>query len=467
MKPFLSEDFLLASDSARRLYFDYAESQPIVDWHCHIPASDFAENRRFRNITELWLGADHYKWRAMRQNGIPEEKITGSSSDREKFDAWACTLSRCIGNPLYHWTHLELSRCFDIHEVLNENTAEKVWDAANAVIASPDFCARSLLQHFKVNTVFTTDDPSDCLAAHALLSRDGSFPASVLPAFRPERALHIEQPVFPDYIRTLGASVNLDIRSFDDLKDALHRRMDDFDAMGCRAADQSFTFFPFLPTDEGQTDQIFRAALGREPMSSEQAEQYMTALLNFLAREYASRGWAIELHIGAMRDNNSKMFAALGADSGFDSICDAPVAQKLSRFLDSLCSADSLPKTVLFPLNPADSVVLASMAGNFAEKTCGRMQLGAAWWFNDHLEGMETQIKTYANFGVLASFIGMVTDSRSLLSYPRHEYFRRIFCNLLGSWVEQGELPADFNWLGTIVQDVCSGNAVRFFNLQI
>lgn len=465
MKPFLSEDFLLETDTARRLYFDYAEKQPILDWHCHISPAEIAENRRFRNLAQLWLEADHYKWRAMRLNGIAEKFITGDAPDRVKYDAWVQTLSRCVGNPLYHWTHLELSRCFGIGQALNEKSADEIWEKANRVIAAPDFRVNHILKKFNVKTIFTTDDPADSLSAHQKIRQDTAFDTLVLPAFRPDRALNIELPSFPGYIKTLGEAAGMDIRTLDDLKQALHNRIAYFASLGCRAADQSFTRFPYLPTGEKEIVAIFRAALDGIPVSPDQAEKYRTTLLRFLAEKYEAHGWVMELHIGAMRNNNTRMLDAVGPDTGFDSIGDDPVAEKLARFFDSLASGGKLPKTILFPLNPKDSMVFAAMAGNFAEKTDGKLQLGTAWWFNDNRDGMEAQIKTFANLGVLANFIGMVTDSRSFLSYPRHEYFRRILCNVLGHWVENGEYPADYDLLGQIVADICCRNAERFFNL--
>ena len=465
MKPFIGEDFLLESDTARRLFFDVAQKQPIVDWHCHIPAAEIGQNRQFGDLAQMWLEADHYKWRAMRLADVDEARITGAAAPREKYDAWVQTLPRLIGNPLYHWTHLELARCFGVTDPLTPRNGETVWNAANAVIASPSFRVHEILKKFNVSVIFTTDDPADTLDAHRGIAADGSLQTRVLPAFRPDKALHIEAEGWAAYIEKLADAAGAPIRTFDGLKAALDSRMDVFSALGCRAADQSFAEFPFLP-DEARAARAFAAALGGERPGAADAECFQTALLLFLARAYAARGWAMELHIGAMRNNNAKMLRALGPDAGFDSIADGALAEKLSRFLDTLCEAGSLPKAILFALNPKDNAVLAAMAGNFAEQTDGKLQLGTAWWFNDNRDGMEAQIKTYANLGVLANFVGMVTDSRSFLSYPRHEYFRRILCNVIGGWVENGEYPADFGQLSAIVEGVCGQNALRYFNLE-
>ncbi len=466
MKQFLSEDFLLDTKTAHNLYYDVASKQPIIDWHCHILPGEIEQNRRYDNLTQMWLEADHYKWRAMRLAGIDEKYITGDADDREKYDAWVKTLSRCIGNPLYHWTHLELARCFGITEPLNEKTADRIWEKSKQVLASPDFGVRKLIEKFNVDTIFTTDDPSDSLDSHQKLRQDSSFHTKVLPAFRPDKALNIDLPDFPLYIKKLGKAADISIKNIDNLKQALHNRMDAFALQGCRAADQSFTRFPYLPAKTSEIESIFHEALSGKSPSSYDAEKYRTAILRFVAEEYAGRGWLMELHIGAMRNNNTMMYNLIGADTGYDSICDEAVAEKLSRFLDSLAVCSKLPKTVLFTLNPKDNMVLGAMAGNFAEKTGGKIQLGTAWWFNDNKDGMEEQIKCYGNLGVLSNFIGMVTDSRSFLSYPRHEYFRRILCNVIGNWVEKGEFPEDYDVLTEIVEGICYKNAIRHFGLS-
>lgn len=465
MKEFMAEDFLLDTETARRLFFDYAAKQPIIDWHCHVPPKEIAENRQFKNIAQMWLEGDHYKWRAMRQCGVDEKYITGGASDREKYDAWVKTLSRAVGNPLYHWTHLELSRCFGIRDVLCEKNADRIWEKANALIAQPGCRVRGILSKMNVEAVFTTDDPADGLRFHKAIREDEGFRTAVLPAFRPEKALHIENAEFASYIKALGEAAGGRIGSFEELKQALRGRMDFFEKMGCRASDQSVTDFPWAPASDDRVEKIFRGALGGSVPTDEETEIYQTALLRWLTGEYAENGWVMELHIGAMRNNNTKMFRRVGPDAGFDSVSDGALARKLSRFLDAADVRGLLPKTVLFSLNPKDNAVLGSMCGNFAEKTDGKVQLGTAWWFNDNRDGMEAQIKTYANLGILSNFIGMLTDSRSFLSYPRHEYFRRILCNVIGNWVENGEFPADYGLLGEIVEGICCRNARKYFGL--
>ncbi len=466
MKEFLSEDFLLGNETAKELYFGVARKLPIVDWHCHIPPKDIAENRQFDNIAQIWLEGDHYKWRAMRQNGVDEKYVTGGAPAREKYDAWASTVPLCIGNPLYHWTHLELARGFGITETFGEKTADEIWEKTNRVIASPDFRAKRIIEKFNVEVIFTTDDPADSLEYHRQLRQDAGFKTRVYPAFRPDASIHIGAPGFAAYMERLGKAAGVRVERFDDLKQALCSRMDFFAKLGCRTSDQSLEKVPFRPEKPEKVDEIFRNAIQGIRPSPEQEEAYQTALMQFLAEEYCAHGWAMELHIGAMRNCNTRMFRAAGPDTGFDAMGDGNFAEKLSRLLDSAAVRGKLPRTVLFSVNPKDTMVLAALAGSFAEETAGKVQPGPAWWFNDTRDGMEAQMKAFANLGVFAGFIGMATDSRSLLSYPRHEYFRRILCNLIGTWVENGEYPRDMDALRGIVERVCYGNAMRYFDLE-
>ena len=466
MKPFMDADFLLKTDTAKTL-FAAANAMPIFDWHCHLSPKEIYENRQPENITQLWLYGDHYKWRAMRSYGVAEQYITGSASDYEKFCAFARVMPYLIGNPVYHWTHLELQRYFGIHETLSEKTAETIWNTANAKIATGDFSPRALIERSNVVCVCTTDDPADTLEYHALLQKETGFSCKVLPAFRPDKALNVEQPTFLPWLRALEQIAGEEITTFAALKAVLRERIRFFDEMGCRASDQAFSYVPYAPADEIELEIIFSKVLYGQTLTVREADQYRTALMQFLAAEYASHDWAMELHIGPMRNNNTKMFASVGPDTGFDSIGDDPVAFRLSRFLDSMASAGKLPKTVLFTLNPRDNYVIGSMLGNFqTEEAVGKMQFGSGWWFNDHIDGMREQMRTLANLGALGSFVGMVTDSRSFLSYPRHEYFRRILCDLLGDFVEQGLYPADMDTLCEIVRNISFDNARRYFGLQ-
>ena len=466
MKAFMDKDFLLTTGTAKTL-FEAADAMPIFDWHCHLSPREIYENRQPQNITQLWLYGDHYKWRAMRSFGIAERFITGDASDKEKFFAFARVMPYLIGNPMYLWSHLELQRYFGIDTPLSEKTAEAVWDAANAAIAAGDFSPRALIERSNVVCVCTTDDPADSLEYHALLAKETGFACKVLPAFRPDKALTAEAAAFPAYLQTLEAAAGCVIDSFTALKDALHGRMDLFDRMGCRASDQAFAYLPFTPADDDTVEAIFQKAKRGETLTQDEADAYRTVLLQFFAAEYYDRGWVMEVHIGPMRNNNTKMFRAIGPDTGFDSIGDEQIACRLSRFLDSMAVQDKLPKTVLFTLNPRDNYVIGSMLGNFqTNEAAGKIQFGSGWWFNDHIDGMREQMRTLANLGAFGTFVGMVTDSRSFLSYPRHEYFRRILCGLLGDFVEQGLYPNDVDTLCDIVRRVSFLNARDYFRLS-
>jgi len=470
MKDFMDHDFLLENKTASELYHGYAENMPILDYHCHLNPAEIAQDKQYRNITELWLGGDHYKWRAMRINGVEERYITGDADDHEKFLKWAETISQCVGNPLYHWTHLELKRYFGIDELLSPQTAEKIWDACNALLKTKDFTARSLIRRSNVKTLCTTDDPADDLSFHTALHNDDSFEVKVLPAFRPDKALNIDKPGFADYLGKLSAASGVEIKGIEDVKAALLNRIEFFHAAGCRVSDHALD--PIVYQDVGKKGGkgllriAFAKGLSGEPMTAEEIGLYKTEILLFLGRQYARLGWVMQLHMNVMRNNNTRMMRKLGPDTGFDSIGDWDCAFALSRFLDALDETDELPKTILYSLNPSDNEVLGAIIGCFQGGGIpGKMQLGSAWWFNDQKDGMEKQMIALANLGLLSRFVGMLTDSRSFLSYTRHEYFRRILCNLLGKWAENGEAPRDMDLLGKMVQDICYNNAVNYFCL--
>ena len=466
MKKFMDSDFLLSTESAKKL-FAAANEEPIFDWHCHLSPKEIYENETPRDIAQLWLAGDHYKWRGMRGVGIDEEYITGSASPYEKFCAWAKAMPNFIGNPLYHWTHLELQRYFGIYETLNEKTADAIWENANKQIAAGGFTPRELIEKSGVYCVCTTDDPADTLEYHKLLREDTSFSCKVLPAFRPDKALAIEAPAYMPWLESLRKVSGKAINTYAELKDVLLERIELFAEMGCRATDHAFTPVPYVRMTDDEIEAVFAKVLSGEEISAYEAEGYKTELFRFLAKEYYKRGWGMEIHIGPMRNNNTKMFRKLGPDTGYDSIADNEIAYNLSRLLDSLDSEDSLPRTVLFTLNPKDNYVLGTMLGNFqSSEAASKIQFGTAWWFNDNIDGMREQIKALGNLGVLSKFIGMVTDSRSFLSYPRHEYFRRIVCEFIGNLVENGEYPDDFEFLCNAVKDIAFRNAKTYFGLD-
>lgn len=466
MKKFMAEDFLLSTPTAEKL-FAACKNEPIFDWHCHLQPKEIYENKTPRDLAELWLAADHYKWRGMRGVGIDEEYITGGKTPYEKFRTWAAAMPNFIGNPLYHWTHLELQRYFGITETLNEKTADAIWEKANAMIAAGGFTPRELIEKSNVACVCTTDDPADTLEYHKLIAADKSFKTKVLPAFRPDKALAIEAPAYLPWLAALEKVYGKKIGSYAELKAALLTRIALFEEMGCVATDHAFTPVPYRRMTEEELEAVFAKKLSGAELTAEEAEGYKTELFRFLAKEYYKRGWAMEMHVGPMRNNNTKMFNKLGPDAGYDSIADNEIAYKLSRLLDSLDAEDSLPKTVLFTLNPKDNYVLGSMLGNFqSSEAASKIQFGSAWWFNDNIDGMREQIKALGNLGVLSKFVGMVTDSRSFLSYPRHEYFRRIVCEFIGNLVENGEYPDDEEFLGKVVRDIAFGNAKAYFGLK-
>lgn len=466
MKPFMDEDFLLQSETAKTLYHDYAAKMPIIDYHCHISPEEIAEDKKFDNITQVWLYGDHYKWRLIRANGVDESKITGKeSSDWEKFREFAAVLPKTIGNPMYHWTHLELKRYFGCDRVLSEKTAKDVWEQCNEKLRGDSLSVRGIIRSSNVRVIATTDDPVSDLCWHKKIAQDPTFDVKVVPSFRPDKALRANKPDFRSYIAELASVSGTEIHTMDQLFQALEQRIDLFDRMGCRASDHALNYV-FCRTDgKISPDAVLTKALRGEELSTEELETYQTSLLLFLARQYAKRGWAMQLHYGTLRDNNTRAYRSLGPDTGYDSIGTPNCAEGLVRFLDELEKKGELPRTILYSVNPNDNAQLDSVIGSFqGTETPGKLQHGCAWWFNDSKYGMENQLTSFASMGVLGNFIGMVTDSRSFLSYTRHEYFRRILCNLIGGWVENGEYPADVETLGRMVQDISYNNAARYFN---
>lgn len=461
----MDKDFLLYNDTAKKLFHECAADMPIFDWHCHLSPKEIYENKQPADITELWLAGDHYKWRAMRSFGIDEKYITGDASSYEKFKAWAKAMPYCIGNPLYHWTHLELQRYFGIYEPLSEKTADKIWEEANAKIAAGGFTPRELIEKSNVNFVCTTDDAADTLEYHKLIKADKSFKCKVIPAFRPDKALSIDLWTYLPWLESLEKVSGQKIDTYKKLTEVLKERIAFFAEMGCRASDHGFLYVPYKRATEDELEAIFAKALNKEELSETEVDMYKTELFRTFAKEYARLGWGCEIHIGPMRNNNTKMFNAIGPDTGFDSIGDRNIAEDLSRMLDSLAVEDSLPKTVLFCLNPKDNYVLGSMLGNFQNsEAASKIQFGSGWWFNDNIDGMREQMKALGNLGVLGKFVGMVTDSRSFLSYPRHEYFRRILCGLIGDMVENGLYPYT-DELPQIIKDISYNNAVNYFGV--
>jgi glucuronate isomerase len=477
MKHFMDRNFLLSTKTAEELYHEAAEGEPIFDYHCHLNPEEIAGTGRFSNLAELWLGGDHYKWRALRSNGVEERLITGDAEPYDKFLAWAETVPRLIGNPLYHWTHLELQRYFDIQEPLNRESAPAIWEAANAKIREdPALSVFGIFKKFRVYGVGTTDDPADTLEWHEKVRKSGKTETRVLPSFRPDLVIAIDAPGFAEYIRRLGKAAGKDIGSLGDLLRVLRDRLDLFDRLGCRSADHSLGRPPFdarweagAAKKEGFGEQkageTLEKVLSGAAAEGEDLEFYKAFILSFLGGEYYRRGWVMQLHFGALRNPNSRMMVALGPNTGFDAAGDRRLAEHLARFLDVLEAGGRLPATILYSLNPKDYYVLGALMGSFQGGIPGKMQLGSAWWFNDHRDGMEEQLKILGNLGLLSRFVGMLTDSRSFLSYPRHEYFRRILCNILGRWTEEGEIPPDLPLLKGMVRDICFENARRYFGV--
>lgn len=468
MKQFMDQDFLLGTDTAKVLYHDYAAKMPILDYHCHINPKEIAEDRKFENITQVWLGGDHYKWRQMRSNGVDEKYITGDAPDREKFQKWAETLEKAIGNPLYHWSHLELQRYFGYMGALNKDTAQEVWDICNAKLQEDGMSVRNLIKQSNVTLICTTDDPADTLEWHKILAADDSFDVQVLPAWRPDKAMNIEKPDYLEYLNKLGAASELKIESFAALKEALKKRMDFFDSMGCRASDHALEYVMYHPAKEEELEAIFSKRLNGGNLSKEDELKFKTAFMIAVGKEYNQRGWAMQLHYGCKRDNNVFRFDQLGPDTGYDCINNFAPSSEMADFLNALNATDELPKTIIYSLNPNDNASIGAIIGCFQDAgVVGKIQQGSAWWFNDHKVGMTEQMTSLANLGLLGNFIGMLTDSRSFLSYTRHEYFRRILCNLIGEWVENGEYPADMKVLSKMVENISYNNAVNYFGFRL
>ncbi len=461
----MDKDFLLSTETAKKLYAA-CENEPIFDWHCHLSPKEIYENKEPEDIAYLWLAGDHYKWRAERSCGVSEKYITGDATPYEKFKAWAEVMPNLIGNPLYHWTHLELQRYFGIYEPLSPTTCDKIWNEANAKIKAGGFKPREIIEKSNVKFVCTTDDAADTLEYHKLIAADESFKCKVLPAFRPDKALAIEADAYLPWLASLEKVCGTKIASFTELKSAMLSRINFFAEMGCRAADHGIMSVPYARADENGLNAIFAKRLNGEALTETEADAYKTELLLFLANEYAERGWGMEIHIGPMRNNNTPMFRKLGPDAGYDSICDRGIAENLSRLLDAMLTDYKLPKVVLFCLNPKDNYVLGTMLGNFqSDEAESKIQFGSAWWFNDNYDGMRTQMQTLMNLGAISKFVGMITDSRSFLSYTRHEYFRRILCELLGDLVEEGKYPDDIEFLSKVVKDISFNNAVKYFGV--
>ncbi|MDT8886051.1 glucuronate isomerase [Aquirufa regiilacus] len=467
MKAFLNEDFLLQTPTAQTLYHDFAAKMPIIDYHNHLVPQQIAEDKQFDNITQIWLYGDHYKWRAMRAHGVNEKYITGNASDEEKFMKWAETVPYTMRNPLYHWTHLELQRYFGVTELLNKDSAKRIYDHCSALLRTKEYSVRNLLLKMNVKALCTTDDPIDNLSYHKQIAASG-FEIKVLPTFRPDKAMGVDDElIFVEYVNALATAAGQSIRSLADYKAAIKARHDFFHEAGCRLSDHGLEHIYAEEFTEEEIELIFERLITGKLISKKEKWQFKSAMLVYLAHLDHARGWTQQFHLGAIRNNNARLLGALGPDTGFDSIGDFEQAKPLSAFLNHLDSTNQLAKTILYNLNPRDNELLATMTGNFQDGTIvGKMQFGSGWWFLDQKDGMEKQINALSNMGMLSHFVGMLTDSRSFLSFPRHEYFRRILCNLLGQDVENGELPADIAWLGKLVEDISYKNASAFFNFE-
>lgn len=464
MKNFMDKDFLLSTDVAKKLYHDFAAKMPIIDYHCHINPREIAEDRKFDNITQVWLGGDHYKWRQMRSNGIDEYYITGDAPDREKFQKWAETLPKAIGNPLYHWSHLELQRYFGYDKPLNGDTAEEVWNLCNEKLQQDDMTVRNIIRRSNVKIICTTDDPVDTLEWHDKIAKDETFEVKVLPAWRPDKAMNIEKPDYTDYLDKLSAASGVSISTFADLKNALVNRMEFFASMGCCVSDHALNYVMYAPASDETIEAIFAKRLAGGTITKEEELQFKTAFMLFVGKEYHRLDWAMQLHYGCKRDNNDLMYNKLGPDTGFDCIDNYAPSSQMADFLNALIKTDELPRTILYSLNPNDNASIGTILGCFqSSQAIGKIQQGSAWWFNDHKTGMTEQMTSLANLGLLGNFIGMLTDSRSFLSYTRHEYFRRILCDLIGKWVDNGEYPYDEKNLKEIIEGISYNNALRYF----
>jgi len=464
---FITEDFLLTNRKARQLYRTFAEREPILDYHCHLSPRDIAENRQFNNLSEAWLEGDHYKWRAMRANGVDERYCTGDAAPFEKFQAWAGTVPYTLRNPLYHWTHLELKRYFGIEELLSESTAASIWERANAKLGTEDLRATGILRKFNVDVLCTTDDPADDLACHRAIQTSG-LATRVLPAFRPDKALNVHSPdVFNPWVDRLAAASNVDIARLRDFLDALRSRHDFFHSMGARLSDHGLDRCYARPCSDPAAEQIFEKVRGGRAAAPDEQEQFASYMMLFFGRLDAARGWTKQLHLGAHRNASTRRFREIGPDSGFDSIGDLPQVEALGAYLDRLDEENALPKMIVYNVNPSDNYAFATMIGNFQDgRIAGKLQFGGAWWFLDQKEAMEWQINTLSNVGLLSRFVGMLTDSRSFMSYPRHEYFRRVLCNLIGRDMENGEFPDSDELAGPLIRNLCYGNAKRYLGFD-
>ena len=468
MKQFMDDNFLLQTEAAQQLYHNYAENMPILDYHCHINPQEIYEDRQFENITQVWLGGDHYKWRFMRSCGVDEKYITGDASDKEKFLKWAEVLGKAIGNPLFHWSHLELKKYFGYNGVLNKKTAEEVWELCNKKLAEPSMTVRNIIKQSNVTLICTTDDPVDSLEWHKKLAEDKSFDVQVLPAWRPDKAMNIEKVTYLDYMAQLEAASGMRIATFADLKKALCNRMDFFASMGCNVSDHALEYVMYAPATEDEIEAIFAKRLAGNGVSREEELKFKTAFMIFVGNEYARRDWVMQLHYGCKRDNNTPMFDRLGPDTGYDCINNYAPSSEMADYLNALNQNGNLPKTIIYSLNPNDNQAIGTILGCFQDSTAvAKIQQGSAWWFNDHKVGMQDQMTSLANLGNLSGFVGMLTDSRSFLSYTRHDYFRRILCNLIGGWVDNGEVPADYDTLEEIVKGICYNNAVAYFGFDL
>jgi len=465
---FIHDNFLLETKAAERLFHEHAAHQPIIDYHCHLPPKDVADDRRFANLFEIWLEGDHYKWRAMRASGVPERLCTGDAAPYEKFLAWANTVPHCLRNPLYHWTHLELKRYFGIDDLLNGKTAERVWAGANERLAAPELSAKGILGTFRVKAVCTTDDPADPLPHHEKLAASG-LPTKIYPTFRADRVMDPHQPdVFNPWVDKLAGTANVHIARLNDLLDALRKRHQAFHDIGGRLSDHGLDQAYAADCTDDQASSIFSRARAGQAATADERDAFASYIMVFFGRLDAEKGWTKQLHLGARRNANTRGLRTLGRDTGFDSIGDLPQVDALGRYLDRLDRENALPKTIVYNLNPADNYAFATMIGNFQDgSVAGKIQFGSGWWFLDQKEAMEWQINALSNNGLLAHFVGMLTDSRSFMSYPRHEYFRRVLCNLLGRDMENGELPDDHDLVGALVENICYKNAERYFGLQL
>lgn len=467
MKQFMDKDFLLSTEMSQTLYHQFAENMPILDYHCHINPQEIYEDRKFENITQVWLGGDHYKWRQMRSNGVDEKYITGDGTDREKFQAWAETMPKLIGNPLYHWSHLELRRYFGYEGYLNGDTAEEVWNLCNAKLQEDSMTVRNLIKQSGVTLICTTDDPVDSLEWHKKIAEDPTFDVQILPAWRPDKAMNVEKPTYGEYIAQLSKVSGVEVKDFASLKEALRNRMAFFASMGCCVSDHALEYVMYVPASDAEVDAILQKGLKGEAISKEEELKYKTAYMLFVAREYVKLGWVMQIHYGCKRDNNAYMFEQLGPDTGYDCINNYAPSAQMADFLNALSATNDIPKTILYSLNPNDNASIGSIIGCFQGDVPGKIQQGSAWWFNDHKIGMTEQITSLANLGCLGNFVGMLTDSRSFLSYTRHEYFRRILCDIFGTWVENGEYPADMKSLEELVKGICYNNAVKYFGFKL